>query len=418
MKKLFVFFLISFFCQLNFAQPPGDASREDYLRSILNADVLTGRTSATTIMPDVYDLCFDKRLKLQVVTGMERLETCIFINTRIGFIGYFPPDRNAAGACTIDPSREKFLFTVISKKGNNYYYLNNNKNGQIEHWVTTFNSDFYTDPKAVYSGNTPLRKLEETKSFFGSGISRRIDAQAYEFAEGQQKYFIYSNNYPQQILFHPQKYLGNFKIGYQQAAHGLCIIMEVRDEQTVTKILSIEDVNVCFDPTLFKEFEDEYFTKIQDKIENERAKLQREEAAGNMGPCILEKSSLLRYKMESLNRQEVNLSKAVIGNTLQNDPIAKAMALSLYSFEDQMQILRFNQELKICQAQDRLSKATSSEGITFYNNKLSCLRSGLAQLSMNMSEIQRINSEYADNPARQWAEKSKIMMRNFNACEN
>lgn len=393
------------------AQPVLHETTQSWFDAILKADVVTGASNPEVIFPNSTSFCFDKRLEIQVSDGTREGKFCMFIDTRKGIVGYFPTKTNV---CELRPGDEKFMFTVISLKGNSYYYVTGKKNNQIQKKVMTVNSLQNRNNMNENWGNMVLQKTNETKLFYGG-----IEARAYinsGSAESRVKYFIYSKSYPAQIQLKRSKYLGNLMVGYQMATSGLCLIMEAGTLQSINTVNLIEDENTCFDPSSFNLMEEEYLSKMTDKIGVERFKQESKINKGFTGPCADIKYLIAEFTLQSLRRQEQKLSTYVLDNTLTSDPAARAMISALYNYEDQMMIMIYTQELKICETQDLLNKTTSAATQNTLNSKLSCLRLELGKMRINYEDMRDAAVRLAESPAELFLVQTRLLTRNIRPC--
>lgn len=397
-----------------FAQPPrrdtafGSGPHAAYLRSVVRADVLEGRTEAATITPTGQKICFDKLMKVKSVTGRGTGVTCVYLDTRTGIIGYTPLKPGTDAACDIKQEDPNFVFSVIGLKGNVYNYHNNKKKNVIEHWVQTSNSATYQYEFISTGGNAPLRKKTERRDY----CDGKIKAQLYKVDGKPTEWYLFGKQLPDEVLMQPKKFLGSMAVGYQYSDKGLFIIMQMVGTGIDSKILSLEEVNVCFDPSPFKVFEDEQEQKMQQSIQREREKIAREEGKPEQYPgCQSKKATLLNYQKQSLNRQEQNMQQARTGNTMQDIRTQQAQA-NLMNYDDAIQTLIYETELKLCRAEQRMSQQPSEAN----QKKITCLQQSLAQQKQVQQRMQIINTQHRNEPGKQYAEKAKAMMGAMRPC--
>ncbi|RXK58724.1 hypothetical protein ESA94_15145 [Lacibacter luteus] len=413
MKQILFFFLI--LCAVTtHAQPPlrdttfGSGPHAAYLRSVVRADVLEGRTIPETITPTGQKICFDKLMKVKSVTGRGSGVTCVYLDTRTGIIGYTPLKPGIDAACDIKQEDPNFVFSVIGLKGNVYNYRNNKKKNVIEHWVQTSNSATYQYEFISTGGNAPLRKKAERRDY----CDGKIKAQLYKVDGKPTEWYLFGKQLPNEVLMQPKKFLGSMAVGYQYSDKGLFIIMQMVGTGIDSKILSLEEVNVCFDPSPFKIFEDEQEQKMRQNIQRQREKIAREEGKSEQYPsCQSKKASWLNYQKQALTRQEENMQQARTGNAMQDVRTQQAQT-DLMSYDDAIQILIAETELKLCRAEQRMSQQPSEAN----QKKITCLQQSLAQQKQVQQRMQTINTQYRNEPGKQYGEKAKAMMGAMRPC--
>lgn len=410
------------FVVAGYAQPPrrdtlfGSGNPHGpYLRSVYEADVLEGRSIPQSITPTGQRMCFDKKIKVKTVTARGAAEVCLFINTKIGLIGYTPLKPGADPVCDIKPDRSDFRFSVIGLKGNVYNYINNKKKDVLEHWVQTSNSQQYQYQFSSSTSNVALRKKTERRDY----CDGKVKAQLYKVDGKPEEWFLFGKQFPDAVMMTPQKYLGSFAVGYQFSDKGLFIIMQMVSSGLDSKIISIEDVETCFDPSPFVVMEDERQTKMQQSIQRQRQKIAQEERKPEKYPsCQSMKTVLLNFQKEALDRQEQNLQEVRTGNAMQDVRTQQAQA-NLMNYDDAIQQLIYETELKTCQAQQRLNEMdeqTPASSRQKQQEKLTCLNRQLATQRSTQARFREINTQYRNEPGKQYAEKAKLFMRGLTGC--
>jgi hypothetical protein len=380
-----------------------------YLNSIYNADVIESRSVPQTITPTSQKICFDKKIKIKTITSRGPAEVCVFINTKIGLIGYTAIKPGSDPICDIKPDRSDFRFSIIGLKGNTYNYMNNKKKDVLEHWVQTSNSTTYQYEFSNTTSSAQLRKKPERRDY----CDGKVKAQLYKVDGQPQEWFLFGKNFPDAVTMEPKKFLGQFAVGYQYSDKGLFIIMQMTASNIDSKILSIEDIETCFDPSPFKVFEDEQQAKVTEQIAKQREKIAREETKQERYPsCQSKKTVMLNFQKEMLNRQEQNLQQASVGNMSQNVRTQQAQA-DLMSYDDMIQGMIYETELKLCRAQQSQAENPSESK----QKKIQCLQESLGKQQMVKNKFQQINTQYRNEPGKQYAEKAKEMMKAIAPCE-
>lgn len=424
MYKLQLLLFCFLFGAVAYAQP--DTTRRDttwsgsphapYRNAILDADVLEGHTVPQSITATGQRMCFDKKMKIKTVTSRGPAEVCVFINTKIGLIGYTPLKPGSDPVCDIKPDLSDFRFSVIGLKGNVYNYINNKKKDVLEHWVQTSNSQQYQYQFSSSRSNVALRRKTERRDY----CDGKVKAQLYKVDGKPEEWFLFGKQFPDAVMMTPQKYLGTFAVGYQFSDKGLFIIMQMVSSGLDSKIISIEDVQTCFDPSPFKVMEDERQTKMQQTIQRQRQKIAQEETKREKYPsCQNKKTTLLNFQKQALDRQEQNLQEAGTGNAMQEVRTQQAQA-NLMNYDDAIQQMIYETELKLCRAEQQLSEMseqTSASSRQKQQEKISCLNRQLAVQRNTQQSFQRINTQYRNEPGKQYAEKAKAMMRGLVGCD-
>lgn len=398
------------------AQTPGRDSlfggnpHAPFLNSIYDADVLTGRSVPQTIPPNREKICFDKIIKIKTATSRGPAEQCLFLNTKIGLMAWTPLKPGSIGVCDIKPDQEDFRLSVLGLKGNIYNYTNAKKKGGIEHWVQTSNSVNYQYQfgNMAVAPSVALRKKAERRDY----CDGKVKAQLYKVDGKPEEWYLWGKQFPDAVVFQPQKYLGNFAVGYAYSDKGLFIIMQMVSGSMDSKIMDIRDADICFDPSPFKVFEDEQQNKMQESITRERARIAREETKPEKyASCQSKKDKLLNVQREALQRREQNMQQVKRGNMMQDIRTQQAQA-DLYSQDDAIEQMIFDTELKICRAEQQQAEHPSESNA----QKIRCLREALAHQIQTKARFQQINTQFRNEPGRQVMEKSKAMMQAIRPC--
>lgn len=398
-----------------YAQPPrrdtlfgSFGPHAPFLRNIYEADVIEGRSVPQIIAPTSQKICFDKKMRIKTITSRGPAEICVFINTKIGLIGYTPLKPRADAVCDIKPELSDFRFSIIGLKGNVYNYFNNKKKDVIEHWVQTGNSATYQYEFSSTSTNAQLHKKAERRDY----CDGKVKAQLYKVDGQPQEWFLFGKHYPDAITMQPKKFLGQFAVGYQYSDKGLFIIMQMTDANMDSKILEIEDVETCFDPSPFKVFEDEQQTKVTEEISKQRQRIQRDREKKERYPsCESKKNEWLSYQEEAINRQEQNLEQSKRGNMMQNTATQQAQA-NLMNYDDMIQTMIYETELKLCRAEQSQAENPSESK----QKKIQCLQESLVKQKQTKQKFQQINTQYRNEPGKQFAEKAKEMLKAMIPC--
>lgn len=379
-----------------------------YLNSILDADVLDGTTTATTITPRGQRMCFDKVMKVKTMTSRGPAEVCIFINTKIGLIAHGPLKPGGTGICDIKQDDPNFRLSVIGLKGNTYSYFNSKKKNTIEHWMQTGNSETFQYQFTNTGANVPLKRKTERRSY----CNDKVKAQAYKVDGRPEVWYLFGETFPETVMMTPKKFLGSYAVGYQYSDKGLFIIMEMSSSAYTAKIEEIQDIDVCFDPSSYQQFEEEQENKMQQSIQRQREKIAREETKPEKySSCQNKKTTMLNFQKQALLRQEENMQHARIGHATQDIRTQQAQA-NLMNYDDAIQTMIYETELKLCRAEHQQAERPSSST----QEKISCLNRALASQKQTQQKFQQINTQYPNEPGKQVAEKSRAMMQAIATC--
>lgn len=424
--KYFGLLIIQFLLIGNFviAQDPphrdtawGDWPDQPYYNGILSAPVVIGETVAETITPTGQKLCFDKKVRIKSMISSGPVEQCMYINTVKGYIGIIPPQRGGSGPelCDIKTDDPKFLFYVLGLKGNVYTFKNAEKNGTIEHWVTTGNTQAHQANLTGPPGNYTVHKKSERRGYCGDKIKTwayKYDNPRLNDSVGQASspvYFLFGKTFPEEINVSSNKYIGNFGVGYQFTDKGLYIIMEMESGSYGCKITELEEVSVCFDPVPFKIAEDDFFLKASAGIQKERDKIARDEARVG-DDCVSQKMAVIEFRKEQVRLQEARLYTSQQGNIYQ-DPVAQQAMAQMMDHAAMTKQMILDNEVKICQAERRLSQTSNQSSRDRYQQRISCLGSQNSQLRSLEAQLKALDIQYASEPGKAFAEKSKKFMQ-------
>ncbi len=414
MKNLMVLIAICFSLVAQ-AQPPRDTvwgsfPDQEYYNHILRATAVSGETQQIIIAPNERPFCFDKKITVHSTFGTRgvSVDQCIYLDTKGGLVAYLKPSKSRGGdLCDIKPDDKDFSFSVMGLKGNIYIYHNTENKGQIKHWVSTGNTQehVYENNNANNTNQYTLHKKGERRDY----CDGKIKATSYKYdGATAPTMFLFGKTYPPDINVTPNKYLGNFGIGYQYTDKGLYLILENVASGYTCKITSIEDVNVCFNPAPFQKQEEEFRTNANDDLQKEREKLDKQERdAANSPDCSSEKLALVSFRKEQLRKQEQNLRNSNHGNVYQDNVTQKAymgMMDPLVSVQEGI----LSTKVSICSIEADIRKHPNDNTL---QGRLNCKQDMLGKLMSAESEMRALDTQYANSPAKALAEKSKLYLR-------
>lgn len=395
------------------AQPPpdtlwGGSPSAAYYNAILRATVVSGESEAITIVPTRGPFCFDKKIKIKSTVGGRVVEQCLYLNTTDGLTAFLKPVNSAPGSmCDIKPEDKEFWLSIIGLKGNVYNYHNTEgKDGEneVKHWVSTGNTQQHLYQTPAGTGVHTLRNKRERRSY----CDDKIKGTAYKYdGAGMPTMYLFGKNYPDNINVTSNKYIGNFGIGYQYTDKGLYIIMEVISSSYTCRITSIEDVNVCFDPSPFRVMEDEFQTKRRAELVKEEEKINRREAAIRSGDeCAGQRRAIIAFDREELRKQQAALGIMPTGNIYQDRNVQNAYN----SMMDPLTMVRsgiLTTKLSICNAEVNIRKHPTSNTA---QERLACHTTQLGKLTAAEVQMMANVTRFADHPGKAKAENSRIYL--------
>jgi hypothetical protein len=381
----------------------GAWSNQEYYNSILSAPVATGETQPVNIIPNQTPFCFDKKITVKSTVGRTVIEQCLYLDTKGGLVGFIKATGYSSNnMCTIRPDDEDFNFSVIGLKGNAYLYSNTKKKNIIQHWVSTGNTQTYAIQANSNTGTYSLKNKQISKSY----CNEKIKATAYKFdSPNSPLLYLFGKTYPPTLNVTTNKYIGNFGIGYQYTDRGLYIIMETKSSRFACEITSIEDVNTCFDPSLFRIKEDDFVVKERENIIKEKEKIDRDEARIRADDvCAASERNILVFKKAQIRIKEQNLQGMTQGNLIQNQQ-AQMATLNLMNplFMVQGDILYTLHSICLTEAAIRERPAENGNA-----EKLSCLQTYLRKLYSAETQMSELDVLYARDPGKGYYEKSRV----------
>lgn len=380
----------------------GNFRNQVYYNSILRAPVVTGETQSINIIPNQGPFCFDKKIIIKSATGSLVAEQCVYMDTKGGLIGFVVPvSVTNSNACEIRPNHKEFSFSIIGLKGNIFTYRNEENNGDIQHWVSTGNTQNFQYQAPSSSGFYTLHNKHLNKVYCNGMI--RATAYRYDNAASPTLY-LFGKSFPESMKVMGKKYIGALGIGYQHTDKGLFIIMETLSDQYNSRIIEIEDVNICFDPNPFQILEDELARKRRDDLLKERARIDRNAASiRNDDACAGPRRNIIVFDRAQLRLQEQSLETMQQGNLYQN-PAAQRASLNMSDplFMVQGNILEV--QLSICNTEESIRTSPSSD----LTAELNCLQNLLGRLHGAEAQMSALDARYSDEPGRAYSEKSRI----------
>lgn len=403
MKKQFLLLLMLMYVVVIYSQSPGGGAA-----SLLDVPVLTGRTTPELLThPNIEQICFDKKMKLLSTTGGRTLETCLFINTKKGIIGYFSGATASTGSCNINSNTDGFRFAVISLRGNSFQYITSEKNGRLVKTVMTYNSDFFPSSggSRPAGGGGTMRKLNERGSYAGGAVT----TYAYQAPGSPAKFHLFGSSYPAQItVTSSAKSLGAFGVGYMLFQNKIYLVMEmIGGSDFTTAITEVENTHTCFNTDGYEIFEDEFTREGMSQILENEQRVMRELPSST---CPSEQLKLKNFKLEALARQKAYLEKTRQGNSMENRQTQEAYA-KVMNYDDIIQQMIYEQELKICKLEADQSVRSRALDAASYSRKRMCYSRQLQQMHRVKAEMQEIDRRHPDSPGLQNADKARLIFQ-------
>lgn len=412
MKKIIATILCCVIIMLPKAQIRRDTTHRDTTllgftnasNELMSAPVLR-RTSNDDIriVPNGQQFCFDALMEIAINYGGRRsMETCLFINTTDGYIGYTQPTLQGA-INMLFPEVATFRFTIFSfKLGNVFTYFNKkSSNGVIEHYVTTSNTDTYENQMNTQLTAAPIKRLGSTRTYCDGNTT----AVSYKRSTDEPTtWYLFGNRYPEKVTV--QKFLGAFGVGVIQTNGGPFIVMERSAGRNYTVVSHIEKTHVCFDPTGFKMQEADFYAKRAADLQAERAKIDADEAKAQRAECCIpERMAEIAFRRQQLQINEDNLRKAQSGNLIQNRVAQKAFI----DVMDPLVAVRgsiLSCKTRICAERYDMDRNPSHASTA--SARIDCLNMQMASLQRAEAQMLAAERRFAANPALANAEKSRI----------
>ncbi len=416
--RLILLYVIFLFAGILKAQPPRDSTRRDTTyggfidarTQLMRAPVLRrSGNDDIRIVPNRQQFCFDATMEIELHYGGTRsLETCLFINTTDGYVGYTQPSMGGPINMLI-PEAESFRFTIISfKLGNIFTYFNQKSNHDvISHYVSTSNTDAHEYQMNNLLTASPLSRKNERRTY----CDGRSEALAYKRSDEPTTWYIYGDRFPASLQ--ALKFLGAFGVGVVQTDAGPYIVLErTAGATSYTVVKHIEKVHTYFDPAGFKMQEADFYAKRAAGLQRERERIDQDEAkAQHASSCVPERMAEIAYRRQQLQVNEENLRKAQQGNLIQDRTAQKGiidMMDPLVAVRGSMLSLKTS----ICGVREDISRNPSHTASG--NVRIRCLNDQLGELQTAEAQMLAAERRYAGNPALANAEKSRIYLTVMN----
>lgn len=355
--------------------------------------------------PSENDICFDKKIKIKVTTNKGPVETCLFVNMKIGLVGYAELKPGGAGICDILTGLPDFKFNILGLKGDLFNYFNRMQKGRLVHSKTRYKNARRVDEHSAAEQGI-LYKKDDSREFLGG----KVKAWLYQYENGQTQYYIFGKTLPDKIVMEPLKYLGIFGVGYQYCEEGLFIIMAVEKDGFESSILTMENVPTCFNHTIFRFLEEQSHTTQNEVIDDEQTRLN-ELKSRSQSPCLTLKQQRIDFKKKSLqrNREKYDQVKQNPRATqLQRDQAEGNLQLN---FEDAMDEEILKTQIKICELETRIANQNRAAANGQLENSLECHRDLLRKQRNLKERIKNVDNQYPNDYTKQRNAKMQLFMK-------
>jgi hypothetical protein len=355
--------------------------------------------------PSVNDICFDKKIKIKVTSNKGPVETCMFVNTKIGLVGYAELKTNSAGICDILPGLPDFKFNILGLKGDLFNYFNRMQRGRLVHTKTRYKNVRRVEEHSAAEEGILYRK-DDSREFLGG----KIKAWLYQYESGETQYYIFGKTLPDKIVMEPLKYLGLYGVGYQYSEEGLFIVMAIEKEGYESYIMEMENVPSCFNHTLFSFMEEQSYRNQNESIENEQTRLN-ELKERSQNPCLTLKQQKTDFKKQALqkNKEKYDQVKQNPRSTqYQRDQAEGNLQMN---FEDAIDEEILKTKIKICDLENRIANQNQAARNGSLENLLECQRDLLRQQQSLKERIKNVDDQYPNQYHKQRNEKMQLFMK-------
>jgi len=277
----------------------------------------------------------------------------------------------------------------------------------------------------VQTGNThrnPLERVLENKILFKKMnaqefIDNKYKALEYTTADGKSTLYLWGKNYPDEM--NAYAYLGAFGLGYLKTNKGDFIIFKYVHGATEFSLTNMEDFsssNACFDPTVFKVFEDTKINNLIAESEQSNQRLEREvarqqdRAANTNSPCAALKLEVLEYKKQEAEKKERLLKQMKNQNKPYSDPATVNALAKEYSFIEGIKMERRQLEYDLCVLKTDVEKGRYKPGSESYEKavqKIACWERKIAEYKTFEEDIKAIDERNRNDVPKASKEKGE-----------
>lgn len=394
---LFFAFLISLSVNAQVVIEPNpsytNSSEKPLLDEWLDVESLDGRTEPELVNNPSQKICFDKKMlvKARIPTGTGYC--CIFINTKIGLVGYTGISKNMPG-CELDVNDRNFNFNIIGLKGTHFNYMNSVRKGELRHHVITSNTHRQGLVFSAVATNEPLHRKDEQRAFFG-----KVKAWLYKANGRTESWWVFGKTLPDKLVAQPKKYLGLYGVGYQFAEQGMFIIMQLEGTGAYNyeaEILELQDIPTCFDATVFSVFEEEDLAQAQEDLNEVSGRIDQKirENDASSGPCkaLKDKSLKQQKKMTDVKNQQVQSMR----QGRMNESMSAQVAFEI----EQTQMMIDHAEEGLCKKTEQLARTDNQSSRQRIVQEKQCLNIQKSHYQELLAKFKRAQTEYRARPAQ------------------
>ena len=164
------------------------------------------------------------------------MTTCMFVNTKIGLIGYSEMKPSGPEICDILTGTPDFKFNILGLKGDLFNYSNRLSKGRLVHTKIRYKNARTTAQHSAFEDGI-LYKKDDSREY----LNGKVKAWLYQYENGQTQYYIFGKTLPDKLVMQPLKYLGLFGVGYQYTDEGLFFVMAIEKDGYESYIMEMEN---------------------------------------------------------------------------------------------------------------------------------------------------------------------------------
>lgn len=380
------------------------SSEKPVLDEWLDVESLDGRAEPAMVNPSE-KICFDKRMLVKANTPMGNGYSCIYINTKIGLVGYTGITKAMPG-CELDIDDINFNFNIIGLKGTHFNYFNSRRKGVLRHHLVASNTHRQGLAFSAVALNEPLHRKDEQKEFFG-----KVKAWEYKANGRTESWWIFGKTLPEKLVAQPKKYLGLFGVGYQFAEQGMFIILQLSGAGSYgfeAEALELKDIPTCFNSNLFSVFEETELVQAQENMQEATDRLEQRirENASSVSPCKELKEKSLKQQKKMADVKKIQIQQMSQGRTTES-----LSSQVEYEIEN-TQMMADNAEEEICKVTDKIAKATSESTRQRLIQRKKCLLLQLPHFQQLVIKFKNAQKQYPRRPAQALQSITQIKLEN------
>ena len=415
MKQLpiIVLLLVNVFAKAQVVIEPNpsytNSSEKPVLDEWLDVESLDGRTEPAVVNPSE-KICFDKRMLVKANTPTGVAFTCVFINTKIGLIGYTGLKKTMP-SCELDIGDINFNFNIIGLKGTHFNYTNGMYKGELRHRVVTFDTHRQGLVFSDIATNEPLHRKDNQKEFFD-----KVKAWEYKANGRTESWWLFGKTLPEKFVAQPKKYLGLFGVGYQFAEQGLFIILQFSGAGSYgyeAEVLELMDIPTCFNADLFSVFEETELAQAQENMQEATDRIEQRirENATSANHCKTLKDKSLKQQKKATEVKKLQLQQ------MQQDRRTEMMHSQVEFEIENTQMMADNVEEEICKVTQKIDRTQSELTKQELIRRKKCLMVQLPYYQQLVAKFKAAQGQYPERPAEAMQSIMQIKIGNrFPQC--